>query len=250
MNIDMNLDDLNGKLEPQSPHEIIRWAYETFGNRLAMLSSMQRTASALIFMLHEQGLHQLEIIFVDTQYHFPETLQLRDQLIEKYGMNIKTYQPQKSPEEQFREYGRELYLRDGDYQTCCHLRKEIPYMRAAEPYDAMLSGLMRSEGGARKKLSIVELDHRIDGYKIHPLANWTREMVDEFNHRNQVPVHPLHDTVYPSIGCQTCTTSVQPNEDERAGRWRHIREANPQSEQKLYCGINFGDKQGIRKKKE
>ncbi len=245
----INLEQANKQLETYTPRQIIRWAYDTFGSGLAMLSSMQKTASALTHMLYQEDLTQVEIIFVDTGYHFPETLELRDRLIGKYGVNIKTYKPDKSPEEQFRVYGRELYLRDGDYQTCCHLRKEIPFLRAAENYTAILSGLMRAEGGARKKLQIVEVDPRIKGYKIHPLANWKRWDVKGYNIIHDVPVHPLHKQDYPSIGCQTCTTRVRLGEDERAGRWRHIRNAKPDSPQKLYCGINLGDKQYSGKKK-
>ncbi|MFB3788767.1 MAG: phosphoadenylyl-sulfate reductase [bacterium] len=233
---------LNERLESYSPREIIGWAHETFGSQLAMLSSMQKTASVLTHTLYAMGLTQVEIIFIDTGYHFPETLELRDRMIEQYGVNIQTYQPDKSPEEQFREYGRELYLRDRDYQLCCQLRKEEPYLKAARRYKAVLSGLLRSEGGARKQIPIVAVDPRIQGYKIHPLANWSGEQVDEYIQAHDVLVHPLHARGYPSIGCATCTTPVRVGEDERAGRWRHIREANPNKEVKLYCGINFSDK--------
>ena len=162
-------------------------------------------------------------------------------MIEKYGVNIKTYYPDTTPEQQFQQYGRELYLRDGDYQLCCKLRKEQPYLKAVNNFDAMLSGLMRSEGGARKSIRIVTEDPRTDTYKVHPLANWTVQDVKRFIEEYDILVHPLHSKGYPSIGCSTCTTPVAPNEDERAGRWRHIREANPNGPQKLYCGINFSD---------
>lgn len=239
---ELNLDRVNAELENRSAREIIRWAHQTFGTRLGMLSSMQRTAAALTHMLYAEGLTDVEILFIDTGYHFPETLEYRDRLVREYGVNIKSHAPEKTPEEQFREYGRELYLRDGDYQLCCRLRKEIPFVKAAEPFSALLSGLMRSEGGARKNTPPVIYDHRIDAYKIHPLLHWTKEEVDEYNDVNNVPVHPLHDRGYPSIGCRTCTTPVKLGEDERAGRWRHIREANPGGAEKLYCGINLVDR--------
>ncbi len=238
----IDLQTLNERLETYSPREIVGWAYETFGTRLAMLSSMQKTASVLTHTLYAMGLTRVEIIFIDTGYHFPETLELRDRMIEKYGVNIQTCQPDKSPEEQFREYGRELYLRDRDYQLCCQLRKEAPYLKAASRFKAVLSGLLRCEGGARKQIPIVAVDPRTQGYKIHPLANWSREQVDEYIKAHDVLVHPLHAQGYPSIGCAPCTTPVRIGEDERAGRWRHIREANPNKEVKLYCGINFSDK--------
>lgn len=238
---DLELTYVNSMLEGKSALEIIQWGYDTFGGGLAMLSSMQKTASALTHMLYSLGLTDVEIIFIDTQYHFPETLQLRDELIEKYGVNIKTYTPELNPEEQFRKYGRELYLKDGDYQLCCQMRKEEPYLKAAEPFYGFLSGLMRSEGGARKNIPVVAEDPRVNGYKIHPLREMTATDVEEYLKKNNVPVHPLHSRGYPSIGCATCTTPVAPDEDERAGRWRHIREQRGTNE-KIYCGINFSDK--------
>ncbi len=237
-----NLEAVNENLESKTPLEIVRWAHETFGtDKLSMMTSMQRADSALSYILFELGLKDVEIIFIDTQYHFPETLELRDKYIAQYGLNIKTYYPDKTPQGQFEEYGRELYKRDGDYQLCCHLRKEVPFLRAAQPFDAILSAIMRSEGGARKNTPIVQFDPRFNGYKIHPLANWNRQHVDEYNNRNQVLIHPLHDQNYPSIGCLPCTTPVRIGEDERAGRWRHIRESNPELGNKLYCGINYVD---------
>lgn len=245
----LDLESVNEKLKSCSPQEIIRWGFETFGAKLAMMSSMQKTASVLTHMLYTEGLQEVEIIFIDTGYHFPETLKLRDQMIEAYGVNIVTYYPEKTPQAQRREYGRELYQKDGDYQLCCRLRKEEPYLRAARSFQAILSGLMRSEGGARKNISVISEDPRINGYKIHPLANWDCERVEDYLKTNRVLYHPLHDQGYPSIGCAPCTTPVQIGEDERAGRWRHIREANPDKETKLYCGINFSDREMEKKKK-
>lgn len=241
--IDLDLKLVNAELENLSPREIIRWAYETFGSKLGMLSSMQKTASALTHMIYAEGLLNVEILFIDTQYHFPETLELRDRMIERYGVNIRSATPEMSPEEQFRKYGRELYLSEDGYRICCRLRKEEPYLNAVRGFRAMLSGLMRTEGGARKNIPIVSEDPRIQAYKVHPLANWTREDLEAYLSENDVLVHPLHKQGYPSIGCRTCTTPVGPGEDERAGRWRHIREAMPEGgETKLYCGINFSDR--------
>ena len=240
--VTLNLDEVNQQLEGLPPQEIIAWAHKTFGQGLGMLSSMQKTASALTHMLYRLDLCQVDILFIDTQYHFPETLQIRDRMIQEYGVNIITIKPKQTPEEQFRTYGRELYLSQEGYRLCCKLRKEEPFLQAAQPYQAMLSGLMRAEGGARKNIPIVAEDPRIEGYKVHPLANWNRDDLERYLAEEDVLVHPLHAQGYPSIGCATCTTPVRPGEDERAGRWRHIREANPNGgETKLYCGINFSD---------
>lgn len=241
--VTIDIVEANRHLEGLSAPEIIRWAKETFGLRLAMMSSMQKTASVLTHLLYTEGLTDVEIIFIDTNYHFAETLELRDRMIAEYGVNIRTYQPDQSPQEQFNAYGRDLYKTEDGYQLCCRLRKEEPYLKAAEPFSAILSGLMRSEGGARGSIGIVAEDPRIQGYKVHPIANWTRADVEAYIEKHNVLVHPLHAQGYPSIGCETCTTPVKPGEDERAGRWRHIREAmDGGQETKLYCGINFSDK--------
>ncbi len=195
----IDLEAVNEELENKSPQEIIRWGFETFASKLAMLSSMQKTASVLTHLLYMAGLKETEIIFIDTGYHFPETLQLRDQMNAEYGVNIITYLPEKTPKVQEQEYGRKLFKKDGDYQLCCKLRKEEPYLRAAKPFHAMLSGLMRSEGGTRKNIGIVSEDKRIGVYKIHPLANWNRDRVEEYIKDNKVLVHPLHYMGYPSI---------------------------------------------------
>ena len=148
-------------------------------------------------------------------------------MIEKYGVNIKTYYPDTTPEQQFQQYGRELYLRDGDYQLCCKLRKEQPYLKAVNNFDAMLSGLMRSEGGARKSIRIVTEDPRTDTYKVHPLANWTVQDVKRFIEEYDILVHPLHSKGYPSIGCSTCTTPVARMKMNVQDAGGHIRKRIP-----------------------
>jgi len=243
----LDLETVNSDLEKKSPEDILAWVHETFGNKVALQTSMQKTASTLTAMISEMKF-AFDVVFVDTQYHFPETLETRDRLAEKYGIKIITLYPERTPEEQKADHGRELYLADGDYQVCCQLRKEIPWIRGVTgKYNAILGGLMRSEGGKRSEIPIVSVDDRIRAYKIYPLANWTVEEVDRFNDEHGVPVHPLHAQGYPSIGCATCTTPVAPGEDPRAGRWRHIiRQKNEdgsgeEAPTKLYCGINQGE---------
>lgn len=237
-----DLDTVNQQLEGQSPQQILEWIWKTFGARAALQSSMQKTASVLSHMVYSLGM-KIDVLFVDTGVHFPETLQIRDELARKYNLNVVTLHPLRTMEEQRREYGRDLYLADGDYQICCELRKEIPFIDWVRGrYDAVIGGLMRSEGGKRSRIRIIGEDDRMDAYKIYPLANWDEEMVDEYNGSHGVPVHPLHFQGYPSIGCSTCTTPVAPGEDPRAGRWRHIREGLEIPVTHLYCGINREDK--------
>jgi phosphoadenosine phosphosulfate reductase len=238
----LNLVEINRELENKSPLQILTWVWETFGNRIALQSSMQKTASSLTHMVDSLGM-KADVLFVDTGVHFPETLETRDELSVRYpDQNFITITPEQTFEEQREEYGGDLYTFDGGYQVCCRLRKEVPYLRYAHGrYDVIIGGLMRSEGGKRSKIPIVSFDERVKAYKIYPLANWDEERVDEYNELHQVPVNPLHAQGFPSIGCHTCTTPVYPGEETRAGRWRHIREAQDIPVLHLYCGINHNE---------
>ena len=241
-------DAVNAELAGRSPAEILKWAADTFGPRLAVQSSMQKSAGMLMHLISRIA-PATEVVFIDTGVHFPETLALRDEFIRRYGVNIRTYAPARSFDEQRADFGRELHLFDGDtdppgYQKCCELRKEVPYIAAVRGrFDAVVGGLMRGEGGARSDVRVVSWDPRIEAFKVYPLAFVSEAEVDAYHAANDLPVHPLYAKGYASIGCSVCTTPIQPGESKRAGRWRHIREANPDlAGRDLYCGINLDDK--------
>lgn len=238
----LDLLKINRQLEGQSPLQIMEWISETFGGCSTLQSSMQKTAGVLTHMAHSLGM-KIDVVFVDTGVHFEETLETRDRMTALYHLNFITIYPEKTFEAQREEYGRDLYLAEGDYQLCCKLRKEIPFLNWVQGrYNAVIGGLMRSEGGKRSGIPIISVDDRVEVYKIYPLANWDEERVDAYNEEHEVPVHPLHLLDYPSVGCSTCTTPVAPGESPRAGRWRHIREAAEIPVTHLYCGINREDK--------
>ncbi len=246
----LDIDLLNQEMESWTAEEILHWAVETFGDRFAVQSSMQKTAGVLMHMI-SQIAPQTEIIFVDTGVHFRETLEVRDEFIRRFGVNIQSYEPKRSFEDQYADFGRFLHESDDSlhgagpgYNHCCFLRKEQPYIAAVKGrFDAVAGGLMRSEGGSRANTKIITYDHRVEAYKIYPLAKWTQEDVDRYTKEHDLPVHPLYEKGYASIGCFTCTTPVLPGEDKRAGRWRHIREQNTDlAAQPIYCGINFEDR--------
>lgn len=236
--------EANEALPSMSAEERIRWSVERFGDGAVMLSSMQKTASVLMHMFHVAGFKN-DILFGDTGYHFRETLQLRDDFVRKYDLNIVTLYPELTPEQQEEKYDQKLYQFFDGQPVCCRLRKEEPFVEYAKEHDRKLVmiGLMREEGGRRAEIGPLRKDPRIDGYALHPLFDWDLSKVKDYVEKHDVPVHPLHAQSYPSIGCQVCTTPVQPGESPRAGRWRHLRE--PGKDGPLYCGINFGDGGGI-----
>jgi phosphoadenosine phosphosulfate reductase len=240
----LDRQEANRLLTGMSAVERVQWAVEQFGDQMVLLSSMQKTSSALMHIFHRLGLEN-DILFVDTGFHFHETLRIRDELIRRYRLNVVTLYPRHTPEKQEQLYGRKLHLfRDGQPE-CCEMRKERPfiqYMREAGRR-VVLNGLRRSDGGKRLTIELLEADPRYDGYKLNPILDWTDAALDAYLVEHDVPVHPLHAKSYPSIGCECCTTPVMPGEDPRAGRWRHLRDTEGQGPQ--YCGINFSDGSGI-----
>lgn len=247
---ELDLEKLNQELEQLSAEAIMRWAVDTFGDRFAVQSSMQKTGGVLMHMISKIA-PLTEIVFIDTDVHFRETLDVRDEFQKRFNLNIQTYKPQRSFEEQYAEHGRYLHETDdtlpgaeAGYRHCCFLRKEVPFVAAVKGrFDAVAGGLMRSEGGNRADTPLVSYDDRFDAYKIYPLATWTDADADRYTAEHDLPVHPLYARGFASIGCFTCTTPIMPGEDKRAGRWRHIREQNPdQQSQPIYCGINLEDR--------
>jgi len=239
-----NLNEANRTLSGQSAIERIAYGVERFGKRAVLLSSMQKTASVLMHCFHRLGLEH-DIVFVDTGFHFYETLRLRDEFMRKYKLNIMTLYPAMTPEQQEAEYSCKLYKTQQGQPVCCALRKAQPFLDYMNQKQKQLAfgGLRKQEGNARANLEILSEDPRFHGYSLNPILDWTEEMVDEYIREHQVPTHPLHLQGYPSVGCQCCTTPVEENEDARAGRWRHLRaegEAGP-----VYCDLNFSDGAGI-----
>jgi phosphoadenosine phosphosulfate reductase len=239
----LDLAEANRLLEGMTAQERITWAVNRFGQHAVLLSSMQKTSSVLMYLFHQMGIDN-EILFVDTGFHFHETLAVRDAFLRRYRLNIVTLYPKNTPDRQEQLYGVKLHLfRDGQPQ-CCEMRKEHPFVdrMKAQGHRVVMNGLRRSEGGNRGNIPYLGVDPRFAGYKLNPILDWSDDEVERFLSENDVLVHPLHAQSYPSIGCACCTTPVAPGEDARAGRWRHL---NVDGEGPKYCGINFSDGSGI-----
>jgi phosphoadenosine phosphosulfate reductase len=232
-------------LEPLTAQERIMWAVETFSDNLVLLSSMQRTAVVLMHMFHTLGLRN-EILFLDTGYHFFETLRMRDEYMRRYRMNIVTLYPELTIEEQETQHGKKLFTCADGQPECCRLRKEVPLLRhlATKKSPVTVNGLRRSEGGKRAGILAVSPDPRSGGYSLSPIFDWTSDDIQAYIAKHELPVHPLYAKDYASIGCYPCTTPIQPGEDARAGRWRHLRVVEAEEAPK-YCGVNFTDGSGI-----
>ncbi len=230
-----DLETINGQLEGKTPLEILRWAHETFGDRVAMLSSMQRAGTALCHMADRAGL-SFDVVFVDTGVLHQETLRTREELARTHPhLRIVTLAPERTFAEQTRDEGL-LYLTREGQERCCDLRKNAPLRAIVGRYDAFISALRRGEGGSRSRIGVVELDPEMRSLRVHPLATLAREDLDAYaNAHPDLVVNPLHAMGFPTIGCFPCTTPVLPGEPERAGRWRHLAGVE-------YCGINPTDR--------
>lgn len=228
-----DLVDLNRKFESKSPQELLEWARSTFGDRVAALSSMQRSGNVICHMLHKAQI-DMTVLFVDTGVLFPETLQTRDRIMETYGLTIETLTPEKTMEEQTTELG-VLYLTPDGHKQCCDLRKTQPLKTQSHRFDALVGSLRRSDGGARAACPILAVDPVSNHLRINPLVTIDDDGLQAYLAENDVIIHPLHSQGYTTIGCNRCTTPVLPNEPNRAGRWRHL---GPWS---VYCGINPTD---------
>ena len=212
-------------LESAPAQEVLRWAVETFGDRFAVTSSM---GDGLLASLVSSVASGVEVVFLDTGYHFAETMGTRDAVAQVYDVSVRTMLPLLSVTEQDAEYGPELFRRDPD--LCCALRKVEPLARGLEPFVAYASGARRDETSARASMGVVEWDERRAKVKVNPLATWTQAQVDEYVLEQGVLVNPLAYDGYPSIGCAPCTRRVAPGEDPRSGRWA--------GQAKTECGLH------------
>jgi phosphoadenosine phosphosulfate reductase len=213
------------ELELASAEDIVSWAVSTFGSRFCVTSSM---ADAVLAHVASRVAPGIDVVFLDTGYHFPETIGTRDAVDATMQVNVRTVTPAMSVAEQDAAYGPDLWSRDPD--LCCALRKVAPLQDALAGYDAWATGLRREETRTRVIAPVVGWDAAKAKVKVSPLARWTQADVEAYVQRHGVLVNPLVYDGYPSIGCRTCTRRVEPGEDTRAGRWSGTA--------KTECGIH------------
>ncbi|WP_029431679.1 phosphoadenylyl-sulfate reductase [Blastococcus sp. URHD0036] len=193
---------------------VLTWAGETFGDSFAVTSSM---ADGLLAHLASRAVPGVNVVFLDTGYHFAETIGTRDWVSGVMPLTLVNVTAPQTVAEQDAEYGPRLHERDPD--LCCSLRKVQPLAEALAGYAAWGSGVRRDESPTRTGTRVVDWDAKRGMVKVNPLAAWTDADVDAYIAEHQVPVNPLQEIGYASIGCAPCTRPVAPGEDPRAGRW-------------------------------
>ncbi|HWG44003.1 MAG TPA: phosphoadenylyl-sulfate reductase [Gemmataceae bacterium] len=207
---------VNQQLADATPEEALRWAVDRFGDKLTMATAFGAEGCCLIHMLAEID-PGIRIFNLETGYQFPETLQLRERIKERYGIEVEFVRPETTVAEYEVEHGGPLYRLRPD--QCCHDRKLQPLRRAVVGYEAWISAIRRDQTSHRAAAGVVQWDAKFNLVKVNPLLTWTRTDVWNFILKHDIPYNPLHDQGYPSIGCWPCTAAVGEGEDERAGRW-------------------------------
>src|SRR3954466_135068 len=202
------------ELELAPAEVIVEWAVATFGHRFCVTSSM---GDAVLAHLAAQVAPGVDVVFLDTGYHFAETIGTRDAVEATLPVNLLSITPVQSVAEQDATYGKDLYKSDPD--LCCKLRKVQPLAERLASYDAWATGLRRAETHNRVIAPVVGWDEKKQKVKVSPLARWSDEDVEKYIAENGILVNPLQYDGYPSIGCWPCTRRVPPGEDTRSGRW-------------------------------
>jgi phosphoadenosine phosphosulfate reductase len=204
---------------------VLAWVAKEFGYRTAVACSM---ADAVLPHVVAAQLPWVDTLFLETGYHFAETIGTRDAVESSMQLTIVDVKPRRSVAEQDAEFGERLYERDPS--LCCDMRKVQPLRETLQGYEVWITGVRRDEGPTRANTPFVTWDEKNGLVKVNPLADWSFDEVLDYADANDVIVNPLVNDGYPSIGCATCTRRVAPGEDPRAGRWTGL--------DKTECGLH------------
>jgi len=221
------LDDIQLRSGSWKPEEVLRWAFASFGEDVAMATGFGVEGIALIDIATRIN-PNIKVFTGDTEFLFPETYDLIDRVEKRYGIKVERLFSAITPDEQELEEGPELWKRNPD--RCCNIRKIEPLKNKLAGLRAWITAIRRDQTSARANSKKIEWDSKFQLIKINPLADWSASTVWNYVRKHNVPYNPLHDQNYPSIGCTHCTRAVKPGEDSRAGRWAGF--------QKTECGVH------------
>lgn len=205
-------------MENATAEEIVAWSVDTYGDRLAVVTSFQYEGMVIVDMAARKS-KDVRVITLDTGRLPAETYDMIEAVRARYGVRIEMVSPEASEiETMVAAHGPNLFYESVALRTaCCHFRKVRPLNRKLEKFDAWLTGLRRTQSDTRGALGTVSTEN--GRLKISPLVSWSREDVEAYTREHDVPRHPLYAKGYTSIGCAPCSRPTEPGEDERAGRW-------------------------------
>jgi phosphoadenosine phosphosulfate reductase len=227
--LEQQVSELQAHAERWDAPQLLRWGLSQFGSSLAVASSFGAEDVVLIDMASR--IAKFRVFTLDTDFLFPETYALIDDIEARYALEVERTRPELTPEAQAAQYGPALWASRPD--ACCQLRKVQPLKKKLADLSAWVTGVRRDQAPTRAHTRKLEWDAKFGLVKLNPLADWNWSQVWDYIRANNVPYNPLHDRDYPSIGCTYCTRPVQPGEDPRAGRWSGFA--------KTECGLHIKD---------
>jgi phosphoadenosine phosphosulfate reductase len=213
------------ELADASAEELLRWTEEQFGDDYVVASNMQ---DGVLVHLAAQVHPGVDVLFLDTGYHFAETIGTRDAVEAVYGVNVVNATPENSVAEQDTLFGKDLFARDAG--ECCRMRKVEPLSKALTGYSAWVTGIRRVEAPTRANAPLISFDKAFGLVKINPIAPWSDDEMQAYIEANDILMNPLVDEGYPSIGCAPCTAKPAAGADPRSGRWA--------GQAKTECGLH------------
>ncbi|MGW5378289.1 phosphoadenylyl-sulfate reductase [Nocardia sp. NPDC003999] len=213
------------ELDGASATELLRWTEDTFGTNYIVASNMQ---DGVLVHLAAGVRAGVDVLFLDTGYHFAETIGTRDAVEAVYGVNVVNVRPEHSVAEQDRLLGKDLFAREPN--ECCRLRKVVPLQKSLAGYNAWVTGIRRVEAPTRANAPLISFDEAFGLVKINPIALWSDDEMQDYIEKHGILVNPLVEEGYPSIGCAPCTRKPEPGADPRSGRWAGLA--------KTECGLH------------
>ncbi|MFK7801853.1 MAG: phosphoadenylyl-sulfate reductase [Anaerolineae bacterium] len=222
-----NIGALNRRFEASAPEELLRWATTMLGDDLVMSTGFGPSGIVLMHMLSNIQ-PWARVFYLETDLHFTETLDLRDELSGRLGLRIEPIHSGLSIDDQAKRYGPSLWQSEPD--LCCELRKVNPFTGYLADKRGWITGIRRDQSITRQNTQVVSWNETHQLIKFAPLATWSHERVWDYIHQQDLPYNPLHDAGYPSIGCSTCTYKSTGSADDRSGRWAGLA--------KTECGIH------------
>ncbi len=213
------------ELEDATAEALLRWTDQHFGSDYVVASNM---ADAVLVDLAAKVRPGVDVLFLDTGYHFAETIGTRDAVAQVYDVTLVNVTPEHTVAEQDQVLGKDLFGRDPG--ECCRLRKVVPLRRALAGYSAWVTGIRRAESPTRANAPLISFDEAFGLVKVNPLAAWTDEDMQAYIEAHGILVNPLVGEGYPSIGCAPCTAKPAEGADPRSGRWQGLS--------KTECGLH------------
>ncbi len=213
------------ELDGASAMDLLRWTDENFRGDYIVASNMQ---DAVLVSLAAKVRPGVDVMFLDTGYHFVETIGTRDAVEAVYDVKVLNVTPEHSVAEQDELHGKDLFARDPG--ACCRMRKVEPLGKALKGYSAWVTGIRRVEAPTRANAPLISFDEAFGLVKINPLAAWSDEEMNTYIEDQGILVNPLVHEGYPSIGCSPCTAKPVEGADPRSGRWA--------GQSKTECGLH------------